>query len=48
MSDNFKFTNVIFLDDLFRQEFLNARKFIYSLIEEPIKYALKIKKFKII
>lgn len=47
MIKNLKFTNVIFLDDLFRSDFLNARKFIYSLIEEPIKYALKIEDLKL-
>lgn len=42
MDDKFIFSTVIFLDDIFRQEFLSGRKFVYSLIEEPLKYALNI------
>jgi hypothetical protein len=33
--------NVVFLDDLVRMDFLHARIFIYSLIEEQLKIILK-------
>lgn len=42
MNSKLKIESIVFLDDLFRSDFIHNRQFIYTLISEPIKQVLQI------
>lgn len=40
--NNMDIKNVVFLDDIFRQEFIHSRRFIYTVLSEPLHQVLNV------
>lgn len=40
--NNMKIENIVFLDDIFRDTFIHSRRFIYTVLAEPICQALNV------
>jgi hypothetical protein len=39
---NMDIKNVVFLDDMFRQEYIHSRRFIYTVLSEPLRQVLNV------